>query len=169
MFIWILAVLLIALGFLGCFINKVPGPLLAFIGVLITVFFGDVNANVWMLVLVGVLVIASMIVSKKLLPKLGEKVHPFGKGGSWGTTVGSIIGLLILAGSSNASAVGMIICFVLAFFGLPYIFAFVFEFISNKNASVALKAAGGALVTFLASTVLKLVVCYLSFDLIFGA
>lgn len=158
MILWIGAILLICLGFLGCFVNKVPGPLLAFIGILLPVLFGDVNAEVWMLCLIGVLVVVSMIISSKALPKLGEKIHPFGKAGSWGTTLGSILGLLSTVASSGSPIFGMLLAFVI----LPYGAAFLFELISQKSAGTAIKAAGGAYITFLIGTVLKLVVCYLS-------
>lgn len=165
MILWILAIVLIAFGFLGCFVNKVPGPLLAFIGILLPVLFGDVNAEIWMLCLIGALVIVSMIVSSKFLPKLGEKVHPFGKAGSWGTTLGSIVGLLSTVSSSADSPIfGLVLAFVI----LPYGVAFLFELISQKSAGTALKAAGGAYVTFLVGTVLKLVVCYLSLRILFA-
>ena len=128
MILWIGAILLICLGFLGCFVNKVPGPLLAFIGILLPVLFGDVNAEVWMLCLIGVLVVVSMIISSKVLPKLGEKIHPFGKAGSWGTTLGSILGLLSTVASSGSPIFGMLLAFVI----LPYGSAFLFELISQN-------------------------------------
>lgn len=165
MILWIIAIVLIALGFLGCFVNKIPGPLLAFIGILLPVLFGDVNADIWMLVLIGVLVVVSMIVSAKFLPKLGAMVSPFGKAGSWGTTIGSLFGLIGIGVAGSMSPVATLI---LSFVAFPYGFAFLFEFISKKSAGVALKSAGGAYITFLVGTVLKLTVCYLSLRILFA-
>lgn len=165
MILWIAAILLICVGFLGCFVNKIPGPLLAFIGILLPVLFGDVEAEVWMLVLIGVLVVASMIVSSKVLPKLGSKIHPFGKAGSWGTTIGSLLGII---GVGVAGSMSPVVTLILSFIALPYGFAFLFELISQKSAGTAIKAAGGAYVTFLVGTVLKLVVCYLSLRILFA-
>lgn len=165
MILWILAILLICVGFLGCFINKIPGPLLAFIGILLPVLFGDVHADVWMLVLIGVLVVASMIVSSKFLPKIGAMVSPFGKAGSWGTTIGSLFGLI---GIGVAGSMNPIVTLILSFIVLPYGFAFLFELISQKSAGAALKSAGGAYATFFVGTVLKLVVCYLSLRILFA-
>jgi uncharacterized protein YqgC (DUF456 family) len=153
--------LLIALGVLGCFINKIPGPLMAFLGLLIQMWMCDVSVEMWALILTAVLVIVSMVVTKKLVPKIGKMVAEFGKAGSWGTTIGSLIGMMIMAVGEGSTTV-MIIAIVSAILILPYTFAFLFELISRKSAQAAVQAAGGALVTFLVGTMLKLAVCALA-------
>lgn len=145
-----------AIGFLGCFVNKIPGPLLAFIGLLLVKIVGDLPISWGIIALCAVLVVASMVINGKYVPQLAAKLYPFGKGGKWGTFVGSLIGLII---SLSANwVVGLI--FML---GLPYALALAFEYLGTKDAKEAGKRAGAAYTVFLASTVIKLVVVFLCF------
>ncbi|MBR5899149.1 MAG: DUF456 family protein [Muribaculaceae bacterium] len=153
--------LLLGFGVLGCFVNKIPGPLMAFLGLLIQMWMCDINVEMWALILTAVLVVVSMVVSKKLVPKIGKMVADFGKAGSWGTTIGSLVGLMIMLGGSGNTTV-LIIAIVSALLILPYVFAFLFELISRKSVQAAAQAAGGALVAFLVGTMLKLAVCALA-------
>ncbi len=151
---------LIGIGLLGCFVNKIPGPLMAFLGLLLQVWGCDIEMEWWVLALLAVLVVASMVVSKKLVPKVGNLVAEFGKAGAWGTTVGSLVGLMFFAIVCEDASVGIIIfSIILSLLLLPYLFAFLFELIVRKSAQEALQAAGGALVAFLIGTMLKLAVC----------
>lgn len=153
----IVAILLMCLGFLGCFVNKIPGPLFAFIGLLIAKLVADLPISWGIIALCAVLVIASMVVNSKYVPQLAAKLYPYGKGGKWGTFVGSLIGLLI---ALKASAVFGII-FMLA---LPYGLAWSFEFMGNKDAKEAGKRAASAFTVYLVSTVIKLAVVYICFN-----
>ncbi len=157
----ILMYLLLGLGFIGCFINKFPGPLLAFIGLLIGKIGIGIPFDWWVLGLVAVLVAASMYTSRKVVPELAKKVAPFTKGAT-GTTLGSIIGLLVIgcAGDSSIGVLG-----VMAFIGLaviPFACAFVFEKTVQKDSSAALASAIGATTVYLANAFLKLIVVVLS-------
>ena len=100
---------LIGIGLLGCFVNKIPGPLMAFLGLLLQVWGCDIEMEWWVLALLAVLVVASMVVSKKLVPKVGNLVAEFGKAGAWGTTVGSLVGLMFFAIVCEDASVGIII------------------------------------------------------------
>lgn len=152
---------LIGLGVLGCFINKIPGPLMSFIGLLIFVFGTGIDCPWWVIALVALMVVASMVLSKKFLPKVGKLVAEYGKAGSWGTMFGSLFGLAItLAITANeASTAVVVIMLIVSFLLLPYVLAFLLELIVRKSAPAALNAAGGALVAFLVGTMLKLAVC----------
>lgn len=158
---WILAGLLIAFGFLGCFINKIPGPMLSFIGLCILTFGVGLKIKIWVLGLVFVGVILSMILSKKLLPKVGALVAEYGKSGSWGATIGSILGIftIIAVANEDVSNATLIIVIALAFLLLPYVFAALFEMIARKSFAGGAQAGAGALVAFLCGTMLKLAVC----------
>lgn len=153
----IVAILLMCLGFLGCFVNKIPGPLLAFIGLLLAKFAADLPISWGIIILCAVLVAASMVVNAKYVPRLAAKIYPFGKGGKWGTFTGSLIGLII---ALKASAVVGII-FMLA---LPYGFAWLFEYLGTKDSTESTKRATSAFTVYLASTVIKLAVVYLCFN-----
>lgn len=147
----IAGIVLMALGFLGCFVNKIPGPLVAFIGLLLVKFAAGLDISFGIIALCAALVIISMIINAKLVPSLVAKLHPYGKGGSWGAFLGSLIGLIVMM--SADVIVGAIIMVA-----LPYMFAWLFELISTKSVKECSKRALSALVVFLVSTVIKLAV-----------
>lgn len=160
--IMILGWTLVGFGFLGCFVNKIPGPLLTFLGLLTVVLGTSVKCEWWVLLLIGLMVVASMILNKRVVPLVAKKVAEYGKAGSWGTTIGSIIGIIVLGAVGVDSAALAISMIILAFLVLPYVFAFLLEFVARKTAGAGARAAGGALVAFLAGTMLKLAVCVAS-------
>jgi len=152
----IVAILLFVIGYLGCFVNKIPGPLFAFVGLLIAKFTANLPISGGILVLAALLVVASMVINAKYVPMLAKKLHTYGKAGKWGTVIGSFFGMIIgLAGSLVAG-----IIFMLA---LPYAFAWLFEYISTKNVTECSKRAASAFLVYLVSTVIKLAVVYLCF------
>ena len=88
--------LLLAFGFLGCFVNKFPGPLLCFIAIFLAKVAFSVPISWGIIVLIAILVAASMFFLNKYLPILGQKVAPFTKGAQ-GTLLGSIIGVILIS------------------------------------------------------------------------
>lgn len=150
----ILVYALLAFGFILCFIGRFPGQVLAYAGMLVAAFaVKNQLYPVWMLVVCGVLVVASIILNKKYASKIAEKVHEFGKAGKIGTTVGSIISTLCLTSDVNP-VVGIILFIV-----LPFVFAFLFESIAKKNAAEGAKRAAGAYTLFSVSTLVNLAIC----------
>ena len=97
--------------------------------------------------------------ASKVLVKLVKKLHEYSKRATWGTTIGSIIGLLLLVGVSGIeSAVLVLLMGLIALVVVPFVLAFLFE-LSNKNGAVcALKSAASATAAYLADTCLKLAV-----------
>lgn len=157
----IVGIVLMALGFLGCFVNKIPGPLVAFIGLLFVKFAAGLDISFGIIGLCAALVVISMIINAKLVPSLVAKLHPYGKGGSWGAFLGSLIGLIVMMSSESVVA-GVIIMVA-----LPYVFAWLFELISTKSIKECSKRAASALVVFLVSTVIKLAVVALCMKVTF--
>lgn len=159
--VWILGILLIAFGFLGCFVNKIPGPMLSFIGLCVLTFGVPLHLDKLILLYIFIGVLLSMYLSKKILPKVGALVAEYGKGGSWGATIGSLIGIFIVLGvaSEDVSNFALIMAIIGAFIVLPYIFASLFEMIARKSFTGGFQAGAGALVAFLCGTMLKLAVC----------
>lgn len=159
MALWILFFILIAIALWGSFISKFPSPLLSLAAVLIAKFcmkVGDLISWVNIAVIV-VLVVASMVVTK-MAPKIAKKISDYGKGGTWGTIVGSILSLLIsLAFMKMDSAVVAYILIILTFIVLPFLFAWLFEFISRKDMALAVKSACAATVAYIATTFIKLI------------
>ena len=161
--ILVFCVLLFIIGFIGCFVHKIPGPLIAFIGILIYRFAGAggdaISASA--LVLCAVAVVLSMILTHHA-PKLTKKIAKFGKGGTWGSIVGSLLGLALLASVSEDAMDGFfpaLLMLIVAFGVIPFALSYLFEFASRKDAKAALMPAVAAYVTFLSGMLIKLAVC----------
>ena len=154
---WVLFALLFACGFLGCFINKVPGPLAVLLATILGYTALDLPADWLHIGIIAALVVASMIASKVLV-KLAKKICEFSKRGGIGTTVGSIIGLLLVAGSGNMDAWITFVCAIIGLVVLPFALSFLLELTNKNGAAVALKSATAATCAYLADTCLKLVV-----------
>jgi uncharacterized protein YqgC (DUF456 family) len=73
---WVLFALLFACGFLGCFINKVPGPLAVLLATILGYTALDLPADWGHIGINAGLVVASMIASKVLV-KLAKKMYEF--------------------------------------------------------------------------------------------
>lgn len=147
-------------GLIGCFVNKVPGPLFVLIACIIAHFAMPDEVVGWgIIALVAAIWIISYILNKKVLPKLATKIQEYSKDATWGTTVGSVIGIIILAISSacrDISAAAIVLIFVIGFVILPYGFAYLFEFLKRKDAVIASKCAASAYVVYLINTIVKL-------------
>ena len=144
---------LLVFGILFCFFGRFPGQILAYAGLLLAHFtIANQIYPIWLLVLCGVLVVASIIVNKTVAPKLASKVHEYGKAGKWGTIVGSILSLFCFMAELN------IIILIILFFVLPYLFAFVFELIAQKNAKEGAMRALGAYTHFATTTLINLAI-----------
>lgn len=100
---WVLVGLCLVFGFLGCFINKVPGPIAVVIATLLAILCLKIPIEWGTFAIIAALAVASMIASK-LLVKLVKKLQEFSKRATWGTTIGSIIGLLLVWGSTSADS-----------------------------------------------------------------
>ena len=144
---------LLAFGVLFCFFGRFPGQILAYAGLLLAHFtIANQIYPIWLLVLCGVLVVASIIINKTVAPKLSSKVHEYGKAGKWGTIVGSILSLFCFMAELN------VIILIILFFVLPYLFAFVFELIAQKNAKEGAMRALGAYTHFATTTLINLAI-----------
>lgn len=154
---WVVFALLFSCGFLGCFINKVPGPLAVLLATILGYTALDLPADWGHIGIIAGLVVASMIASKVLV-KLAKKMHEFSKRGSRGTTIGSIIGLLLIAGTGSMETWVILLFAIIGLVILPFGLAFMLELTNKNGAAVALKAATAATCAYLADTCLKLVV-----------
>ena len=155
---WCFVALLLCCGFLGCFINKVPGPIAVVIATLLAILWLDIPIEWSTFAIITALAIASMIVSK-LLVKLVKKLQEYSKRATWGTTIGSIIGLLLVCGSANADSDALVVCMlILGFIILPFVLAFLLELTNKQGAVMALKCAASATCAYLSDTLLKLAV-----------
>ena len=140
----ILAALAIVAGIVGCFVPIIPGPIVAYSGLLCMIPTSK-SPSVAMLVLFGVIT-AVVTVLDYVVPAMGAKKFNCSKFGVWGCMIGTIAGVFFLP------------------FGLllgPFLGAVAGELIARKTFAAALKGGVGAFLGFLTSVFLKVAACLL--------
>lgn len=155
--LWVLVGALLLFGFLGCFINKFPGPICVLIAMVIAICGLEVKFGWGTIALVAVLAIGSIVLSKKL-KSLAKKVQEFSKRAGWGTTIGSLVALGLCGTLSSLGPVLKIILAILLLIAIPFIFAYLLELTRKQGNAIALKCATSATVAYIADTFLKLIV-----------
>lgn len=140
--ILIFAESLTILGIIGCLIPMVPGPLLSYCGVL-CLLATDAPPAMTTIVLFGVGTIVVSILDY-VIPMVGAKRFNCSKAGSWGAAVGTIVGLFFFP-------LGLILG--------PFLGAFIVELIVKKSIAAAALGGLGALLGFLASVFIKILLC----------
>ena len=155
--IWVLVILFLGLGFLSCFINKIPGPILVFLGVLVAQLGLDHGPGWGAVAIIAAIAIAAFILSK-VITRIVKKMQEYSKKASVATTIASLIGLILMAGagSNKADNATIIMVIIVGFIVLPFLFAFLVESIRQKSAALGAKSATAATIAYLADTALKL-------------
>ena len=163
MVLFILFILCLALGFIGCFINKVPGPLLVAIGALLFKFSDGGQLMSWLpIIIVWALAIGAMIGSKMLTQK-AKSICNYSKAATWAASIVSLIFMILSATTGNN-----VLSWVFAIVGLtvfPFAAAYLVEMTKTKDA--ALKNATACELAFLADTGLKLLVVIVAVNCLF--
>ncbi len=133
---------LLVVGFIGCIVPALPGPILAFGGILlISIPAGWALFPVWVVVTIGVLALFATVMDN-VLPALSSKKAGASKAGIWGSVVGMIAG-------SFFTPIGTIVgAFVGALLG---------EVIFHRENEEPLKAALGVFRGTVLAILLKLV------------
>lgn len=139
----ILGVICLIAGFLGCILPMLPGPPLAYIGILFLHFTDKVQYTTSQLI-VWLLIVIVIQILDYITPIIGSKYTGGSKWGSWGCAIGAIIGIPF-------APWGIIIG--------PFLGAVIGELLGDKELSQALKSGIGSLLGFLFGTILKLTVC----------
>ena len=139
----ILGVICLITGMLGCILPTLPGPPLAYAGLLLLHFTDKVQYTTAQL-LVWLLIVVVVQILDYLTPLLGSKYSGGSKWGNWGCVIGTVIGLFFAPWGLIAG---------------PFLGAVIGELLGDKELSQALKSGFGSLVGFLLGTVLKLTVC----------
>ena len=141
--LYILSALCMLVGLAGCILPMLPGPPLAWLGMLLLHFTDRVDFTVTELVVSALVVIATMVLDY-ITPMIGTKKFGGGKYGNWGCMIGTVVGLFFMP-------LGLILG--------PFIGAVIGELIAGKPMRAALKAGFGSFVGFLFGTLIKLAVC----------
>ncbi|MGD9328899.1 MAG: DUF456 domain-containing protein [Cyclobacteriaceae bacterium] len=150
----IIGIILLLIGFAGCIIPGIPGPPIAYIGLLIQVFktenpFTTKFLIIWALIMIGVSALDYIV------PVLGTKKFGGSKRGVWGSVIGLFAGIFFFP------PIGLIVG--------PFLGAFIGELSGGKETESALKAGFGSFIGFITGVVLKLVVTGLMAYYFFGS
>jgi len=147
----IVAFLVIIAGIGGCVLPVIPGPPIAFLGLLIMHFgmeessFGAGSLMIYALLAIVITILDYVV------PAWGTKKFGGSKYGTWGSTIGLILGAFVLP----LGPLGLV-SIILG----PFVGAVIGERLGGMNSSKAMKAGLGAFVGFLAGTLMKLVYCF---------
>ena len=139
---YILSVICLIAGFIGCFVPVIPGPPLSYVGILLLHFTDKELFSITYLIVLLV-VVAVVQVLDYIVPSFGSKMLGGSRWGSRGCLAGTIIGMFFLP------------------FGIilgPFLGAVIGELIGGKDFSQALISGLGSFIGFLASTLLKLAI-----------
>lgn len=138
----ILGLVLLIVGLLGCILPIIPGPPLSYGGIILLHLtkFGDFTTN--FLVLFAILAVVVTVLDY-FVPIWGTRKFGGTKYGSWGATIGVILGLFFFP------PIGLII--------MPFLGAVVGESIKGSDFEASLKAGLGSFFGFLLGTGLKLI------------
>lgn len=123
-------------GLAGCILPFLPGPPIAYVGLVILHFTDKVQYSTTQLI-VWLLIVAVLQVLDYFTPMLGSKYSGGSKWGNWGCIIGTLVGLLFLPW-------GIILG--------PFLGAVIGELLGNKEFSQALKSGVGSLLGFIFGT-----------------
>ena len=142
----IVSALCMIAGLAGCVLPFLPGPPIAYLGLVFLHFTDKVHYTPTQLI-IWLLIVAVVQVLDYFTPMLGSKY-------SGGSIIGTLVGLLFLPW-------GVILG--------PFLGAVIGELLGNKEFSQALKSGVGSLIGFILGTLLKFVVCgYFCYQFILG-
>ena len=150
----IIGILLLLIGFAGCIIPGVPGPPIAYIGLLIQVFKTE-NPFTTKFLIIWALIMVVVSLLDYVVPVIGTKKFGGSKRGIWGSVIGLFIGIFFFP------PIGLIIG--------PFLGAFIGELTGGKETQSALKAGFGSFIGFITGVALKLVVTGLMAYYFFGS
>lgn len=137
-----LGVVLLALGFVGCVVPVLPGPVLAYGGLLALVPTERCPSTA-VLVTMGA-VVAVVTVADYVVPALGAKRFNCSRWGTFGCFVGTVVGIFFVP-------VGLLLG--------PFLGAAIGELVAGKQVAAAVRGGFGALLGFLTGVFLKIGCC----------
>jgi len=139
----IIGILLILIGIIGSIIPGIPGPPVAYFGLLIQIFKSE-NPFTTKFLIIWALITLFVSLLDYIVPAIGAKRFGGSKRGVWGSIIGLFVCIFFFP------PIGLIIG--------PFLGAFLGELTGGKETQAALKAGFGSFIGFLAGTSLKLVV-----------
>ena len=138
----ILAGILLLIGFVGCVVPVLPGPIIGYCG-LLALIPTEKCPSTLILVTMG-LVVAAVTIADYVVPAIGAKKFNCSRWGTTGCFVGTIVGIFFVP-------IGILLG--------PFLGAFCGELIAQKPIGAALKGGFGAFLGFLSGVFLKILAC----------
>ena len=142
-FLIILGILCLLGGLLGCILPMLPGPPLAYAGMLLLHFTDKVQFSITQLAIWLIIVIAIQALDY-FIPLLGAKYSGGSRWGTRGCLIGTIIGLFFMPW-------GIIVG--------PFVGAFIGELLGGKETAQALKSGYGSVGGFIFGTAMECILC----------
>ena len=139
-----LGVILLLLGFIGCILPVIPGPVLALCGLVAVRGVAPHDRPSAMVLAVAAAAVLAVHVLDYIVPLIGARKFNCSRLGMFGCAVGSLVGLFFMP-------FGVILG--------PFAGAFSGELLARRSCPAALKGATGALLGYAAGMVLKLACC----------
>jgi uncharacterized protein YqgC (DUF456 family) len=144
--IWItVGIILIIVGILGSLLPLLPGPPIAYVGLLLQLFREPAPFTTEFILVWGGIVVLSLLLDY-LVPIWGTKKFGGTKYGVWGCTIGFLLAFWM-------GPWGVVIG--------PFLGAFVGELLAGQDSRKSFRAAMGSFVGFLLGSFVKLVVCFM--------
>lgn len=143
---WILitvGIILILLGIIGCVLPVIPGPPLAYGGIIALHFTEKAHFSTKFLIIWGIIV-TIVTVLDYLIPAWGTKRFGGSKRGVWGSMIGLVLGLIFFP------PFGIIIG--------PFLGAVIGELSAGNDSKSAFKSGLGSFIGFVLATLMKLIV-----------
>lgn len=139
----ILGVICLITAILGTVLPVLPGPPIAYVGMILFHFTDRIQFTPTQLIVWAVLVVLVQVLDY-VIPMLGSKYAGGTKWGSWGCVIGTVVGLFF-------SPWGIVLG--------PFLGAVAGELLGDKDLKYALKSGLGSLLGFLFGTIVKLMLC----------
>lgn len=159
-FLIVSAFVLLLVGVIGVFVPVIPGPLVAWAGILLYFIFTPAESlfpsvNVWTLTISGIFVVASFVFDYWSSYWGAVKF-----GATWRGGVGALVGAIVFPFVLSPLMAGIPGAIVGLLVG-PIIGAFIGEYLGGNTCGGSARAGLGTLVGAIAATLVKLFVCML--------
>ena len=138
----LLAIVLMVIGLVGCVVPVIPGPALAYCGLLCMI----PTSHAPSMYAVAVFGAAAVVVTvlDYVVPAIGAKRFNCSRFGIWGCVLGTVVGMFFLP-------LGILLG--------PFLGAVAGELLARKPAGEALRGGFGAFLGFLSGVLIKLAFC----------
>jgi uncharacterized protein YqgC (DUF456 family) len=152
-FLTIIGAISILIGIIGSILPGLPGPPLSYLGILLLHWTRFAQFSTKMLTIWAVIVLIVAVLDY-VVPIWGTKKFGGTRAGVRGSTIGLIIGIILLP------MMGIVLgpFGIFGILGGPFIGAWIGEKYAGQNSEKALRAAVGSFVGFLAGTFMKIAV-----------